>query len=70
MCIRDRPPTAEHHAADAAKIKERMIRASQVRRQRDQVLAAEVDPVLPDWYEPERDDEVDEPERTRRGARR
>lgn len=63
------PPTREQHAADAASIKERMIRASQARRQRDQVLVSEVDPVLPDWYEPE-EPEVDEPAPARGAARR
>lgn len=67
------PPTTEQHTADAARMKERMIRASQVRRKRDQALTAEVDPVLPDWYEPEDDTddtEVDDSVREPRALRR
>lgn len=52
-----RPPTADQHAADAAGLKEKMIRAGQIRRAREQDLTGEIDPILPDWYEPSLDEE-------------
>jgi len=46
-------PTHDAQRADAALLKRRMVRASQARRQRRTDLAtAQVDPILPDWYEP------------------
>lgn len=58
-----RPPTADQHAADAQGLKERMVRAGQARRAREQIRTAEIDPILPDWYEPTLNDD-DETETT------
>lgn len=66
-----RPPAREEHAADARRMKERMARAGQVRRQREVDMVAEVDPVLPDWYEPlDGEEDVEKPVRAGGATRR
>jgi hypothetical protein len=57
------PPEADPQAADAARLKKRMVVASQARRREGPDLVSEtVDPILPDWYDPSTLEETtDEP---------
>ena len=47
------PEAIDPQAADSARLKQRMIHASQARRKEGPDLVSEtIDPVLPDWYDP------------------
>lgn len=57
----DHPAHVNPHAADAGRLKRRMIANSQQRRKQGHDLVSEtVDPILPDWYAPSSLEEEDE----------